>query len=103
MIGDNAIITAGFVVAGSTKIGKNFLTGGNSSVTGHIEICDNVQLAALSGVRKAITKPGAYGGNPLMPMREYMRMASALMKLPNLIAKFRNELGDEDESEGTDF
>ncbi len=103
VIGENAIITAGFVVAGSTKIGKNFLTGGNSSVTGHIEICDNVQLAALSGVRKAIEKPGAYGGNPLMPMRDYMRFTAALLKLPKLISLFRKEMGDDADTASADF
>lgn len=95
VIGANSVITAGFVVAGSTKIGKNFLTGGNSSVTGHIEICDNVQLAALAAVRKSITEPGAYGGNPLMPMRDYIRMTAALLRLPDLLRKFRHLIGEE--------
>lgn len=103
VIGENAIITAGFVVAGSTKIGKNFLTGGNTSVTGHIEISDNVQLSALSAVRKSITKAGAYGGNPLMPMRDYIRFTAALLKLPKLVAKFRKDLGEEDENTTADF
>lgn len=97
VIGENAVITAGFVVAGSTKIGKNFLTGGNTSITGHIELCDNVQLAALSVVRKSITKPGAYGGNPLLPMRDYMRFTASLVKLPDLLKKIglKNEPKDD--------
>ncbi len=94
VIGANSVITAGFTAAGSAKIGKNFLTGGNSSVTGHIEICDGVQLAALSVVRKPITQPGAYGGNPLLPMRDYIRMSAALAKLPQLVRKFRAVLSD---------
>lgn len=93
VIGSNSIITAGFVIAGSSKVGKNFLTGGNAAITGHIELCDNVQLAALSVVRKGITKPGAYGGNPLMPMRDYMRFNAAQMKLSKLVQHFRNILG----------
>lgn len=84
-IGAGSIITAGFNVAGSTKIGRGFVCGGNTSVTGHIEICDGVQLAGVSVVRKSISKPGAYGGNPLMPMREFMRMNLALSKLPSLL------------------
>ena len=86
-IGAGSIITAGFNVAGSTKIGKHFVTGGNTSVTGHIEICDGVQIAGVSVVRKSIDKPGAYGGNPLLPMRDYMRMSLALSKLPSLLKK----------------
>jgi UDP-3-O-[3-hydroxymyristoyl] glucosamine N-acyltransferase len=99
VVGTNSVITAGFIVAGSSKIGKNFLTGGNSSVTGHIEVCDNVQLAALSVVRKSITKSGAYGGNPLMPMRDYMRMSAALAKLPQLLKEFRALLGRKSSAE----
>lgn len=86
-IGAGSIITAGFNVAGSTKIGRGFVSGGNTSVTGHIEICDGVQLAGVSVVRKSISKPGAYGGNPLMPMREFMRMNLALTKLPALLKR----------------
>jgi UDP-3-O-[3-hydroxymyristoyl] glucosamine N-acyltransferase len=100
VIGANSIITAGFVIAGSSKVGKNFLTGGNTAITGHIELCDNVQLSALSVVRKDITTPGAYGGNPLLPMRDYIRFTAALLKLPQLVKKFRNELGPSNSIEG---
>jgi UDP-3-O-[3-hydroxymyristoyl] glucosamine N-acyltransferase len=87
VIGAGSMITAGFNVAGSTKIGKNFVSGGNASVTGHIQICDGVQLAGVSVVRKSIDKPGAYGGSPLLPMRDFMRMNLALAKLPELLKK----------------
>ncbi len=96
VIGENAIITAGFVIAGSSKVGRNFLTGGNTAISGHIELGDNIQLAALSVVRKSITKSGSYGGNPLMPMRDYMRFTAALLKLPKLVKKFRKELGEDE-------
>lgn len=86
-IGANSVITAGFRVAGSTKIGRNFLTGGNTVVSGHIEICDNVNLSAVSGVSKSITTPGKYGGNPLLPLQDHIRMKVALTKLPELLKK----------------
>ncbi|MDX9730945.1 MAG: UDP-3-O-(3-hydroxymyristoyl)glucosamine N-acyltransferase [Bdellovibrionales bacterium] len=84
-VGENSIITSGFSVAGSSKIGRNFLTGGNSSVTGHVEICDNVQIAGVSVVRKSISTPGAYGGNPLVSLKDSIRMNVALTKLPSLL------------------
>lgn len=95
-IGAGSMITAGFNVAGSTKIGRGFVCGGNTSVTGHIEICDGVQLAGVSVVRRSIEEPGSYGGNPLMPMREFLRMNLALLKLPSLLkslglSKLRDE------------
>ncbi|MBL7687921.1 MAG: UDP-3-O-(3-hydroxymyristoyl)glucosamine N-acyltransferase [Bdellovibrionaceae bacterium] len=93
-VGANSIITAGFRLAGSTKIGKNFVAGGNSVVTGHIEVCDNVQLSAVSAVSKAITKPGKYGGNPLLPLQDHIRMKVAMTKLPALLKALK--IKDED-------
>lgn len=94
-IGMNSIITAGFVIAGSTKIGKNFLTGGGTYVTGHIKVADNVQLAGASVVRKDITEAGAYGGNPLLPMRDYLRAMAFMNKIPQLAKKLRGMIDDE--------
>lgn len=98
-LGANSILTSGFKVAGSTKIGRNFLAGGGTTVTGHIEICDGVQLGGLSAVRKDITQPGAYAGNPLLPMRDYLRAMAAIGKLPALLKKFRGLLGDDGAAE----
>ncbi len=81
-IGRNSVITSGFSVAGSTKIGANFLAGGRASVTGHIEICDNVQVAALSGVSKTMTTPGQYAGIPLVPLKDHIRIKAAMVHLP---------------------
>ena len=77
-VGRNSIITAGLLMAGSAKVGANFLSGGGSVVSGHLEVCDNVQIGALSAVGKAITKPGSYGGNPLLPLQAHLKMRSSL-------------------------
>ena len=80
-VGKNSIITAGFLLAGSSKIGANFLTGGNSVVSGHLEVCDNVQLSAFTAVGKTIDKPGAYGGHPIMPLQQSLKMRASLFHL----------------------
>ena len=72
-IGPFSLVTAGFKVAGSTKIGAFFVTGGNVTVTGHITIADNVNLAGLSAVHKSIDKPGSYYGYPLKPIKEGLK------------------------------
>lgn len=87
-VGRNSLITAGFLMAGSSKVGANFITGGNSVVSGHLEICDNVQLSGVSAVTKAITKPGGYGGNPLLPLQAHLKMKSSLAQ----ILKMRKQL-----------
>jgi UDP-3-O-[3-hydroxymyristoyl] glucosamine N-acyltransferase len=83
-VGKSAIITAGFLMAGSSKIGANFLCGGNTMVTGHIEIGDNIQLAAASGVAKDMKTPGQYGGFPLAPLQHYIKTKAALSHLPEM-------------------
>lgn len=76
-IGQSCLITAGFKVAGSTEIGNFLITGGNVTVTGHIKICDNVNLAGLAVVHKSIEKPGAYFGYPLKPLKEGLKNNAA--------------------------
>lgn len=83
-IGRNSLITAGFLMAGSSKIGANFVTGGNSVVTGHIEVADNVQIAAASGISKDLKEPGQYGGLPLVPLQQHIKIKAALVHLPEM-------------------
>ncbi len=36
-LGENGFYTAGFMMGGLTKIGRQFVTGGNSVVTAHVD------------------------------------------------------------------
>ncbi len=87
-IGKSCLITGGFMVAGSTEIGNFFVCGGRTTVTGHIKITDHVQLAGLSGVQKSVTQSGKYGGHPLIPLNEYLRVLSSSTK----ILEFRKDI-----------
>ncbi|MES2856020.1 MAG: UDP-3-O-(3-hydroxymyristoyl)glucosamine N-acyltransferase [Bdellovibrionota bacterium] len=100
-IGKNSVITEGFSVAGSSKIGANFVSGGHAGVVGHLEICDGVQIAGLSGVTKTITKPGAYGGYPLQPLQEFLRTKAAIVNLTKMrkqLSKVVKHLGLDEEA-----
>ncbi|MES2963413.1 MAG: UDP-3-O-(3-hydroxymyristoyl)glucosamine N-acyltransferase [Bdellovibrionota bacterium] len=83
-IGRNSLVTAGFMSAGSTKIGANFMSGGGAVTTGHIEICDNVQIGGFSAVSKSISTPGQYGGNPLQPLQQFLKTKAAMTHLPEM-------------------
>jgi UDP-3-O-[3-hydroxymyristoyl] glucosamine N-acyltransferase len=63
-------------------VGDNVVTGGHVLVTDHVEVCDNVQIAGWSGVNNDIKVPGAYGGHPLQPLRDYMKTTMCLPHLP---------------------
>ncbi len=83
-LGENGMYTAGFMMGGSTKIGRQFQTGGNSVVTGHVTIADNVMLQGRSNVTNDIRESGAYGGYPLQPLREALKTAVSLGQLNEL-------------------
>jgi UDP-3-O-[3-hydroxymyristoyl] glucosamine N-acyltransferase len=80
-LGENGFFTAGFMMGGSTKIGRQFVTGGNSVVTAHVTVGDNVVLSGRSSVTNDVPNAGAYGGYPLQPLKEALRTAVSLSHL----------------------
>jgi UDP-3-O-[3-hydroxymyristoyl] glucosamine N-acyltransferase len=83
-LGEDGFYTAGFMMAGSTTIGRRFMTGGNSVVSAHLTLADDVALAGRSTVTADITEPGHYGGYPLQPLKDAMRTLAALGQLTEL-------------------
>jgi UDP-3-O-[3-hydroxymyristoyl] glucosamine N-acyltransferase len=83
-LGENGFFTAGFMMGGSTKIGRQFVTGGNSVVTAHITVGDNVSLSGRSSVTCDVPDAGAYGGYPLQPLKEAMKTAVNISHLNDI-------------------
>ncbi len=77
-LGENGFYTAGFMMGGSTKIGRQFVTGGCSVVTSHVTLADNVVLAGRSSVTNDVPTAGPYGGYPLQPLKEAMKTAVSI-------------------------
>lgn len=73
VIGENCLIAANFVVAGSTHIGNNCIFSGNVSIADHLKICDQVVIAGRGVVTNDITCPGRYGGYPLEPLQSALK------------------------------
>jgi UDP-3-O-[3-hydroxymyristoyl] glucosamine N-acyltransferase len=90
-LGENGLYTAGFMMGGSTTIGRSFVTGGNSVVGPHLRVADGVILAGRSTVHKHVTEPGQYGGYPLQPQRDALKTLAGIGKL-NEMRKQVNEL-----------
>ena len=88
-LGENGFFTAGFMMGGSTKIGRQFVTGGNSVVTAHVTVADNVVLSGRSSVTNDVLKPGAYGGYPLQPLKEALRTAVSIGHLNEIRQNLR--------------
>ena len=72
-IGKNCLITAGFIVAGSSSFGDNCIFAGRVSANGHITVCDNVTMGPVSVISKNITEPGMYGGFPPVPYKDFIK------------------------------
>ena len=83
-LGEDGFYTAGFMMAGSTTIGRRFMTGGNSVVSSHLTLADDVVLAGRSTVTADIPAPGHYGGYPLQPLKDAMRTLAALAQLAEI-------------------
>lgn len=97
-IGKGSIITAGFIVAGSTSIGDYFTTGGRTTITGHITVADKVNLAGHSVVHKSIKESGSYGGYPLQPIKDSLKNVAtfgSLAKMKKNLSKVMKHLNIE--------
>lgn len=88
-IGEDCILTAGFVVAGSTRIGDRLVASGQVGVLDHLEICDDVFLVHRAGVTENIDQPGIYAGAPTEPYASYLRNSAVYRKLSDLRKKVR--------------
>jgi UDP-3-O-[3-hydroxymyristoyl] glucosamine N-acyltransferase len=83
-LGEDGLYTAGFMMAGSTTIGRRFMTGGNSVVSAHLTLADDVVLAGRSSVTSDVPEAGHYGGYPLQPIKDAVRTLSTLGQLTGM-------------------
>lgn len=67
-IGAHTAIAGCTAIAGSTVIGKRCMIAGGAGVAGHLEICDDVVITAMTLVTHSIRNAGVYSGS--LPMDE---------------------------------
>lgn len=97
-IGEHSALAGCVGVAGSAVIGRRCRIGGGAGILGHLEICDDVTVSAMSLVTRTIRQPGFYTGVfPLMDNDDWERAAAVLRRLPELRTRVRRlERTDED-------
>ncbi|OGT18666.1 MAG: UDP-3-O-(3-hydroxymyristoyl)glucosamine N-acyltransferase [Gammaproteobacteria bacterium RBG_16_57_12] len=81
-IGPHTAIAACVAIAGSTVIGRFCAIGGAAGIAGHLEICDNVQVTAMSLVSKSINKPGVYSSS--LQAEDHLKWKKKLARLGRL-------------------
>ncbi len=81
-IGEYSVLVAQSGVAGSTKLGRNVVVGGQSAFAGHLEVAPFTNFAARSGITKSITESGkTFGGFPLMEQKQWLKLQVKIARL----------------------
>ena len=88
-IGEDCLLTAGFVVAGSTKIGNRVMASGQTGIVDHLTIADDVVFVYRAGVTADVPKPGVYAGTPVIPLDQFLRSSAIFARLPDLRSRLR--------------
>ncbi len=87
VIGENSAIAAQTGISGSTKIGQSVMIGGQVGIVGHISVGDRVMIGASAGVHKDIPAGQVGGGRPFQTYKEWLKLESTKLKLPEMRVK----------------
>ncbi|OIP54033.1 MAG: UDP-3-O-(3-hydroxymyristoyl)glucosamine N-acyltransferase [Helicobacteraceae bacterium CG2_30_36_10] len=81
-IGEYSVFVAQSGSAGSTKLGRNVVVGGQAAFAGHLEIAPFSTFAARSGITHNIKESGkTYGGFPLLEQRTWLKLQAKIARL----------------------
>jgi len=80
-IGPGCIIAAQTGVAGSARLERQVMLGGQAGVVGHIVIGAGARVAAQSGVSRSLPPGAVVSGSPAAPNREMLRRQATLKRL----------------------
>ena len=81
-IGEYSVMVSQSSLAGSTKLGRNVVMGGQSAAAGHLSIAPFTTLAARSGVTSDIKESGkTFAGFPLMEHRAWLKLQAKIARL----------------------
>jgi len=80
-VGEYSILVSQAGLAGSSKLGRNVVMGGQAATAGHLEIAPFTQIAARGGVTKSVKESGIYGGFPLMPQKTWLKLQAKIAGL----------------------
>ncbi len=86
-IGEDCLLTAGFIIAGSSVIGDRVMASGQTGVLDHLKVADDVILLQRAGVVASIKEPGAYAGIPAVPFSEYKRNTATFRRITDMKKK----------------
>lgn len=80
VIGEYCVLVSQVGLAGSSRLGRNVVMGGQSATAGHLSIAPFTTIAARGGVTKNVDKAGLYGGFPLMEHKLWLKLQGKLAR-----------------------
>lgn len=88
-IGQGCMMAAQVGIAGSTQIGDGCLLGGAVGLRDNIKIGNRAVIGARSGVHRDIKDGEVVLGTPVLPIKEYWRVAATQERLPEIVKRLR--------------
>lgn len=88
-IGQGCLVVAQAGIAGSSRLDKHVIIGGQVAIAGHLHICSGTILAGRSGVTKSLKTPGKYAGLPAINLKEHNLNAVYLRNIACYIDKIK--------------
>ncbi len=89
-IGEHTAMAAMTGIAGSTIIGKRCMFAGQSGAIGHLNVCDDVVVAAKTVLTKDISESGTYSASfPADKARSWAKQLARFRRLGGLIERVK--------------
>ena len=89
-VGEHSALAALTGIAGSTIIGKRCIFAGASGAVGHLNVCDDVTVAAKTFLTKDVTEPGTYAASfPADNARSWAKQLARFRRLGVLIERVK--------------
>jgi UDP-3-O-[3-hydroxymyristoyl] glucosamine N-acyltransferase len=88
-IGENCVLCAQAGIAGSAKLGKWVVLGGQVGIRDNITLHDGVRVAACSCVPQDVSAGVNVAGVPAIEARQFLRVIAATHRSPELLAEMR--------------
>ena len=89
-IGAGTVLASQVGIAGSSSIGKFCMAGGQAGIRDHVKVGDGVVLATRVGVYRDVPDGAIMAGSvPAMPHKLFLRVQTAMKKLPELLDRIR--------------
>jgi UDP-3-O-[3-hydroxymyristoyl] glucosamine N-acyltransferase len=96
-VGPDSMLAAQSGVAGSSRLGRGVLMGGQSGVADHRVVGDRTIVAAKTAVLSDLEGGQVVAGIPALPMKRWRRMVAIQARLPEL---WRRVMGGAGPTEG---